>query len=68
MDAMEVIVVMGVTAVGRRTPHHRLGVDGIHTGHIQRHRVEGGEHSHIGNNGGVVLGAAVAVGRHVDDQ
>ena len=38
------------------------GVDGA------IHRVEGGEHSHIGNNGGVVLGATVAVGRHVDDQ
>lgn len=49
MDAMEVVVVMDVTAVGRRTPHHRLSVDGIHTGHIQCHRVEGGEHSHIGN-------------------
>ncbi len=50
---MEVVVVMGVTAVGGRTPYHRLSIDGIHTGHIQCHRVEGGKHSHIGNNGGV---------------
>ena len=46
----------------------RLGVHRVHAGHVQRHRIEGGEHAHIGHDGHVVLGTAVAVGGHVDDQ
>ena len=46
----------------------RLGVYRVHTGHVQGHRVKAGEHTHVGDDGRVVLRMAVAVGRHVDDQ
>ena len=45
-----------------------LGVDGIGAGQIQSHRVKGGEHTHIGNDGNIVLSMAVAVGAHIPDQ
>ena len=45
-----------------------LGVDGIGAGQVQGHRVEGGEHTHIGNDGNVVFRVAVAVGAYVTDQ
>ncbi len=44
------------------------GVHRVHAGHVQRHRVEGGEHTHVGYDGHIVLRTAVAVGGHVDDQ
>ena len=41
---------------------------GVHTGLVQRHRVKGGKHAHVGQDGQVVLGMAVAEGADVDDQ
>ena len=43
-------------------------VAGVGAGLVQRHRVEGGEHAHIGDDGRVVLGVAVAVGGNVHHQ
>ncbi len=48
--------------------HHRLGVHRIGTGKIQCHGVEGGEHTHIRDDGHIVLAVAVAVGAHIPDQ
>ena len=72
MDALEVVVVVLVDVtrlpVGGGAAQGRLGVHRVDTGHVQRHGIEGGEHTHIGHDGHVVLAAAVAVGGHVDDQ
>ena len=46
----------------------RLGVYRVGAGHVQGHRVKAGEHTHVGDDGRVVLRMTVAVGRHVDDQ
>ena len=62
------MVVAAGVAVGGGAAQGRLGVHRVHAGHVQRHRVEGGEHAHVGHDGHVVLGTAVAGGRHVDDQ
>ena len=70
VQALKVVMHMGlgVRVIGGGAPQGRLGVHRVHAGHVQRHRVEGGEHAHVGHDGHVVLGTAVAVGGHVDDQ
>ena len=45
--------------------HRLLGVAEVGAAKIQRHRVEGSEHSHVGNDGHVVFRVAVAERRHV---
>ena len=62
------LMLVAVGAVRCGAPQGRLGVHRVHTGHVQRHRVEGGEHSHVGHDGHVVLGTAVAVGGHIHHQ
>ena len=42
---------------------HRLAVHRVGAGHVDGHRIKGGEHAHIRHDGRVVLGVAVAVGR-----
>ena len=64
---MEVVVVMGVTAVGGRTPYHRLSIDGIHTGHIQCHRSKEANIPTLGTMAASVLGDS-QLGDNVDDQ
>ena len=46
----------------------RLTVYRVGTGHIQGHRVKGGEHAHIGDDVGVIFPVAVTVGGHVHHQ
>ena len=41
---------------------------GVGTGLVQGHRVEGGKHAHIGQDGQVVLGMAVAEGGDIHHQ
>ena len=41
---------------------------GIHTGLIQRQRIEGGEHTDIGQDGYIILPVAVTVRRHIHHQ
>ena len=66
--AGEVIEIRPVGLIQLGAGHDGLGVDGIGAGQVQRHRVKGGEHTHIGDNGQVILGMAVAVGAHVPHQ
>jgi len=40
---------VGLGQLGIR--HHRLGIDGFGAGQIQCHGIEGGKHTHIGNDG-----------------
>ena len=53
--------VVAQLAVGQRL----LGQAGVHTGLVQRQRVKARKHADIRQDGGVVLGVAVAVGRNV---
>ena len=64
----EVVVVLLGHLGQMAVRHDGLLVDCVHAGLVQRHRVKAGEHAHIGHDGHVVFGVAVAVGGHVDDQ
>ena len=63
VDALEVVMLVDMARlpIGGRATQGRLGVDGVHTGHIQGHRVEGGEHSNIWKDRNVIFTMAVAV-------
>ena len=48
--------------------NHRLGINSIGAGHIQRNRIEGCKHTHIGHNGHIIFSMAVAIGGNVHNK
>ena len=60
-----IAVVRAVRRVDRTAGQHRLAVDRLGAGKIQRHRVKRGEHPHIRHDGHIIFGVAVTVGRDV---
>lgn len=61
VNVCKVVVVPAAVLFQNASCNNRLAVDGVHTGHIEGHRIEGGEHADIGNNRDIVLGVAVTV-------
>ena len=61
---MEVVTGGAVAALVKQGGVGRgsLGQHGVGTGLVQSHRVEGGKHAHVGNDGDVVARMAVARG------
>src|SRR5699024_8488143 len=62
----EVLLVHVVVELG--AGDGRLGHAGVGAGLVQGHGIEGGEHTHVRQDGQVVFGVAVAVGGHVHHQ
>ena len=66
VGGVETVVIMLVVLVGDGAAgQHRLTVDGVCTRAIECNGVKRSEHTDIGDDGRVIFGVAVAVGRNV---
>ena len=64
----EIVQILSFGTIQLAAGVHRLLQNSLTACQIQCHRIKGGEHAYIGDNGNVILGVAVAVGADIPDQ